>query len=192
LQRAFELTQGQPWLANDLARESVEELVPDPRTPVTIDILERAKENLILRQETHLDSLIERLAESRVRRVIEPMLAGRLLTDVAQDDIRYVIDLGLARTINGGSIEIANPIYREVIPRALAGTTQASLPQIQPEWLDADGSLNAGKLLGSFLKFWRQHGQPFDGQHALSRDRAASGDDVLPASRGEWRGHART
>jgi AAA-like domain len=163
LQRAFELTLGQPWLVNDLARESVEELAADRATPITPDILERAKENLILRQETHLDSLIERLRESRVRRVIEPMLAGGLLADVAHDDIRYVIDLGLARTINGGSLEIANPIYREVIPRALARTTQASLPQIQPEWLDADGSLDAGKLLDSFLKFWRQHGQPLLG-----------------------------
>jgi hypothetical protein len=163
LRLAFDWTQGQPWLANDLARESVEELTADPATPITPDILERAKENLILRQETHLDSLVERLTESRVRRVIEPMLAGGLLTDVAQDDIRYVIDLGLARTINGSSLEIANPIYREVIPRALAGTTQASLPHVKPEWLDADGSLNAGKLLESFLKFWRQHGQPLLG-----------------------------
>ena len=166
VQRAFELTQGQPWLVNDLARESVEELAPDSHTPITLEILERAKENLIQRQETHLDSLVEKLLESRVRRVIEPMLAGQVLSNVPQDDIRYVIDLGLARTINGSSLEIANPIYREVIPRALAGTAQASLPHIQsdwPEWLDADGSLNAGKLLESFLKFWRQHGQPLLG-----------------------------
>jgi hypothetical protein len=163
LQRAFELTEGQPWLVNELARESVEELAPDPHTPITLEILERAKENLIQRQETHLDSLAEKLRESRVRRVIEPMLAGSALGDVPQDDIRYVIDLGLARTINGSSLEIANPIYREVIPRALAGTAQASLPHMQPDWLDAGGSLNASKLLESFLKFWRQHGQPLLG-----------------------------
>ncbi len=163
LQLAFDLTEGQPWLANDLARESVEELAPDPATPITPAIIERAKENLIERQETHLDSLAEKLREPRVRHIIEPMLAGQLLKDVPQDDIRYVIDLGLARTTNGSSLEIANPIYREVIPRALAGTAQASLPRIAPTWLRADGSLDPEKLLEAFLAFWRQHGQPLLG-----------------------------
>lgn len=31
---------------------------------------------------------------------------------------------------------------------------------IKPVWLNADGSLNADKLLESFLDFWRQHGEP--------------------------------
>ena len=41
-----------------------------------------AKELLIQRQDTHLDSLAERLREPRVRRVIEPMLAGAALGDL--------------------------------------------------------------------------------------------------------------
>ncbi|MGH9846674.1 MAG: ATP-binding protein, partial [Blastocatellia bacterium] len=163
LRRAFELTEGQPWLANDLARESVEELAPDPHTPITPKILDRAKENLIQRQETHLDSLAERLREPRVRRVIEPMLAGQLLSDVPEDDRRYVIDLGLVRRDPGAGLVIANPIYREVLPRALASGTQDSLPQIAPTWLRADGSLDPEKLLEAFLAFWRQHGQPLLG-----------------------------
>jgi hypothetical protein len=163
LQRAFELTQGQPWLTNDLARESVEELAADPATPITPEILECAKENLILRQETHLDSLIERLSESRVRRVIEPMLAGGVLDAVPEDDRRYVIDLGLVRRDPSAGLVIANPIYREVLPRALASGVQDSLPHIAPTWLRADGSLDPAKLLEAFLVFWRQHGQPLLG-----------------------------
>ena len=31
---------------------------------------------------------------------------------------------------------------------------------IRPTWLNADGSLNATRLLDAFLAFWRQHGQP--------------------------------
>jgi hypothetical protein len=34
---AFELTQGQPWLVNALAKEVVEELVPDRQTAITIE-----------------------------------------------------------------------------------------------------------------------------------------------------------
>lgn len=35
----FELTNGQPWLVNALARQLVEVLTPDPTIPITIDFL---------------------------------------------------------------------------------------------------------------------------------------------------------
>jgi len=35
-----------------------------------------AKENIILRRETHLDQLVHKLEEARVHRVIGPILAG--------------------------------------------------------------------------------------------------------------------
>jgi type II secretory pathway predicted ATPase ExeA len=163
LQAAFDLTQGQPWLVNSLAKVSVEELVTDLTQPVTRAHIGQAKEILIERQETHLDSLAERLREPRVRRIVEPMLAGRELPDVPFDDIRFVLDLGLCRMDARGGLVIANPIYREVLPRVLAYTAQASLPIIKPTWLRADGTLDADQLLQAFLKFWRQHGQPLLG-----------------------------
>jgi hypothetical protein len=158
--RAFELTQGQPYLANALAKVAVEELQQDIAQPITMVEIEQAKEILIQRQETHLDSLAERLREPRVRQIIEPMLAGRELSDVPEDDRRFVIDLGLMRRDPADGLVIANPIYREVLPRALASGPQDSLPQIAPTWLNPDGSLNPDKLLATFLAFWRQHGQP--------------------------------
>ena len=161
--RAFELTQGQPYMVNALAKVPVEELQPDVAQPITIKEIERAKDILIERQETHLDSLVERLREERVRQVIEPILAGGSLSDLPADDLRFVVDLGLVRRANGNGVSIANPIYQEVIPTVLAFVTRASLPQIAPVWVNADGSLNPGKLLESFLAFWRQHGQPLLG-----------------------------
>jgi len=160
LQRAFELTQGQPWLVNALARQAVEFIAPDRRQPITPTIIDQAKERIIERQETHLDSLVERLREPRIRNIIEPMLSGKSLADLPADDLRFVLDLGLVKRPNGGGVMIANPIYREVIPTMLAFVTRASLPQIAPTWLDPDGALNPAKLLDAFLKFWRQHGQP--------------------------------
>ncbi|WP_129678459.1 AAA family ATPase, partial [Candidatus Chloroploca sp. Khr17] len=115
IDHAFALTQGQPWLVNALARQVVERVTPDPARAITPLHLDAAKEILIQRQDTHLDSLAERLREPRVRRVIEPLLAGGSLSDVPQDDIRFVVDLGLCRFDGPGGLVIANPIYKEVL-----------------------------------------------------------------------------
>jgi type II secretory pathway predicted ATPase ExeA len=157
---AFELTQGQPWLVNALAKEVVEELVEDTSIAITPEHINQAKEILIRRQDTHLDSLAERLREDRVKAIIQPMLAGQEMGDIPNDDIRFVIDLGLCRMDPLGGLAIANPIYREVLPRVLTVTPSASLPQIQPTWLTAEGELNIDALRDAFMVFWRQHGEP--------------------------------
>lgn len=160
---AYKQSGGQPWLVNALAKVAVEELVPDLAVALTVEHLETAKEILIQRQDTHLDSLMERLREGRVRAILEPMLAGQALADLPEDDIRFVLDLGLCRLENGGNLQIANPIYREIVPRMLSFTTQASLPAIAPSWLTDKGELDTEQLLEAFLAFWRQHGQPLLG-----------------------------
>jgi len=157
--RAYELTRGQPWLVNALARQMVEEIVPDPKVAIETSHVERAKEILIERRDTHLDSLIDRLREARVRRVLEPILAGELISpDMLEDDIQFVRDLGLIAPGPAG-IEIANPIYREVIPRALAWVTQISLPISQAPYITADGLLDTDRLLADFQAFWCQHAE---------------------------------
>jgi hypothetical protein len=158
---AFHLTQGQPWLVNAIAKEIVEYIATDPATSVTVDLVNQAKEILIRRQDTHLDSLAERLREDRVRAVIQPILAGQELPDVPQDDIRYVLDLGLCTNENG--LAIANPIYQEVLPRVLAYVTTASIGYLQPIWLSEQGEFLPNRLLEAFLLFWRQHGEPLFG-----------------------------
>ncbi|NEO85538.1 MAG: ATP-binding protein [Spirulina sp. SIO3F2] len=163
LDQAYELTQGQPWLVNALAREMTEKLVKDITQPITLEHLKQAKENLIQRNDTHLDSLTERLREPRIRAIIEPMLAGQPLGDIPRDDREFAIDLGLLRRHPAGGLVIANPIYREVLPRMLASGSQDSLPLIAPTWLDETGALIPETLLDAFLKFWWQHGQPLLG-----------------------------
>ena len=130
LTRVWDLTQGQPWLVNALAYETCFEMPEgrDRSRPVTVDLIDQAKEHLILNRVTHLDQLADKLREDRVRRVIEPMLAGTLMEAGLEDDIQYLIDLGLCRMAPGQGLTIANPIYREVLPRALAFTPQATLP----------------------------------------------------------------
>ena len=98
VERAIELTAGQPWLVNALAREIVEKLaVPVSEEPVTVSTTwSRPRNGLILARATHLDSLAARLAEPRVRRVLEPVLAGTSsISTPYDDDVAYVRDLGL-------------------------------------------------------------------------------------------------
>lgn len=70
LARSWELTQGQPWLVNALAREVTQELGLAPEQPVTGGHIDRAKGRLILERQTHLDSLGARLMEDPVRRAL--------------------------------------------------------------------------------------------------------------------------
>ncbi|OKH55258.1 polyketide biosynthesis operon protein CyrO [Calothrix sp. HK-06] len=160
---AFDLTQGQPWLVNALAREIVSKMVKDRTIAITTEHVFKAKEILIARKDTHLDSLANELREQRVQAIIEPMLAGSQLGNVPSDDIQFVIDLGLCKMNPQGGLTIANPIYREILPRVLTITPSASLPVIAPTWLTQSGELDTDALRDAFLKFWLQHGEPLLG-----------------------------
>ena len=69
----WELTQGQPWLVNALSYESCfkNKAGLDRNQPITANAICDAREQLILRRETHLDQLTDKLQEERVRRVVE-------------------------------------------------------------------------------------------------------------------------
>jgi hypothetical protein len=158
LARAWELTQGQPWLSNALAREVVEEMQVPPSEPITAAHINAAKERVILTRATHLDSLLALLAEDRVRRVLEPLLAGELTGGNTFDaDFAYVVDLGLVAP--GLPVRIANPIYREIIVRVLASQAEAAVYADPRSYVAADGRLDMHHLLHDFAEFWRQHGE---------------------------------
>ncbi len=158
-QLIFDLTNGQPWLVNAIARQLTEEITPAPEITITSTMVEEAKEILIRRQDTHLDSLAERLREDRVKAIIEPMLAGLDLGNIPNEDIQFVQDLGLCHIDPLGVLTIANAIYREVLPRVLTATLMAAMPQITPSWLTPLGELDLDRLLQTFLDFWLQHGE---------------------------------
>ena len=157
-QRAFDYTQGQPWLVNALAREIVEEMQVVPSLPITVDHVDQAKERLIVARATHLDSLVARLYEPRVRRVIEPLVAGTLPEADAtyNDDVSYVQDLGL---VANRPLRVANPIYREVIVRVLSQRTEDVIEADPRGFVLSDGRLDFPRLLQEFAAFWRQHGE---------------------------------
>jgi hypothetical protein len=157
----WESTEGQPWLVNALGYEVTSRMVEnrDRSIRITREMLFRARENIIYRRETHIDILIDKLREERVRNVIDPILAnedGEVEELLKEDDIQYVVDLGLI--VRDKPLRIANGIYKEIIPRELTWARQQTLLQ-QPAWyMNPDNSLNMEKLLLDFQQFFRQNG----------------------------------
>ena len=159
LETVWERTRGQPWLVNALAADVCfdDKAGRDRSRPVGADAIRAAQERLILRRETHLDQLADKLREERVRRVVEPLLSGAETRSFTDRDLEYVRDLGLVA--RDRPIRIANPIYAEVVPRELTWVAQEELEQEAAWYVDADGGLNAAKLLGAFQTFFREHSE---------------------------------
>ena len=156
--RIYALSAGHPWLVNALADQATRRDVPDRSVAITREHIDAAKETLILERRTHLDSLLARLREPRVRRILDPMLAGaRVSGELLHDDLAYVMGLGLVR-VHAGQVEIANPIYREVLPRALAFEQQIQIHEQAAWYLTPDGKLDMRRLLEAWQVFWRRDG----------------------------------
>jgi hypothetical protein len=165
IEAIWQLTQGQPWLVNALAYQACfeDKRNRDRSRHIDLEQISEAKEALILRKDTHLDQLGDKLREDRVRRVVQPILLSdeneRAGDGINVDDLQYCIDLGLVRKTPRGLI-ISNPIYREVIPRELTSDAQEFLiPRFEPNWVRPDGLLDVSKLMVQFQEFYQENGE---------------------------------
>jgi hypothetical protein len=142
IERAWYWTEGQPWLVNALAYEIVErQLGGDNSQAITGSDVDQAAKSLIKGYDTHFDSLRARIDEPRVRRVMEPIVASadNLPLGLPKDDITYVFELGLLKRDPKNNLIVlpANPIYEEVIARALTEVVQESLPtSLANKWIN--------------------------------------------------------
>lgn len=159
---AFEWTGGQPWLVNAIAREIVMKILEsDISRPILPEYVEQAAQAIMLRRDTHIDSLLERLKEERVRRIVEPVIVGENTGfDFTDDDFQYVLDLGLL-TREGGPLRPSNPIYADTMLRKLSSGPQMAMdtqdfPPLAPAYLE-DGRLDMRRLLADFQTFWREN-----------------------------------
>jgi hypothetical protein len=76
VQRAWYWSEGQPWLVNALASHAIETInLNNFKATITAARVDQAADNLIRRRDSHLDSLLSHLSESRVKRFIESTLA---------------------------------------------------------------------------------------------------------------------
>ena len=173
VQRAWDLTCGQPWLVNALAHRTCfeERSGRDRSRTITEAAIDDAKETRILDRVTHLDQLASELRKDRVRRVIEPMLAdSEVLADLPEEDLDYVCDLGLVR--DEGEARIANPIYKEVIPRQLTHVVQRRIVRRAAWFVDSKGHLDLPKLMEDFQAYFREHSEAW-GMSATYREASA-------------------
>jgi len=128
IDQIYHYTQGQPWLVNAIAKEIVIKiLLGDLSKAILSEHVEQAVQTLIIRRDTHIDSLMERLKEARVQKIVEPVILGENQGySVLDDDYQYVLDLGLLREADG-KIVPSNPIYGEVIIRTLSSRSQMEM-----------------------------------------------------------------
>ena len=164
-------TCGQPWLVNALCAGACfdNKAGRDRSRAIEVDDVYAAREELILARRTHLDQLTHKLEEERVRRVVEPMLSGGEARHHVRD-LEYLRDLGLLAP--DSPPRIANPIYREVVPRELGYVLQDSLDLHTRWYVDGDGRLNMTKLLTAFGTFFGEHAEHWLGQLGAYREAA--------------------
>jgi len=147
-----EQTQGQPWLVNAIANEVIQELLSwDYSKPVTKALAEQAVHNIIMRRDTHIDQLLEKLKEPRIRNVVEPLILGNYVDDTSED-FQYASDLGIVRETRTGS-EFANPIYNEVMTRELNLKLQKEMTRKTPYEIPdfyKDGRIDMSNLMAKF------------------------------------------
>ena len=155
----WRLTCGQPWLVNAIGCECVEEIhCFRYGETITVEDVEAAKEAIIRRRDTHVDSLMERMREPRVRRIVEPLISGdKSELTYNDEDYRYITDLGLLR-VDRGALVPANPMYAEIIGRYLSRGEQDAMIRSVPEtpWVKEDG-LDMPGLMAAFQQFWREN-----------------------------------
>jgi len=156
----FELSQGHPWLANALAYEAAFREVKDRSVAIAAEHIETGRARIVRERRTHIESLAARLTEPRLRRIVAPMIAGDVAEPTSEADRDYAVDLGLLKRDPRLGLVPANPIYREIILRALSSGASDSMYLPNTFWLRPDGTLDPDALLEGFVDFWRLNGEP--------------------------------
>jgi hypothetical protein len=158
IQEIYRYTQGQPWIVNAVSREmTVKILNNDVSQPILESHVEQAVETIIQRRDTHIDSLLERLKEARVKKIIEPMITGEeKIFGPLDDDLQFVLDLGLVKR-TGGQITPSNPVYTEVMVRYLGMADFIDHEKYRLPLYSGKDTLNMKKLLTDFQQFWREN-----------------------------------
>ncbi|MDR1049839.1 MAG: hypothetical protein LBP95_01930, partial [Deltaproteobacteria bacterium] len=152
-------TDGQPWLVNALASDVIENQMNwDYSNPITGDHIDQAAEKIKLSMNVHIDSLMARLQEPRVKNVMTAVLTGSELDDnVSLEDLQYCLDIGLIKETEKDTYSPANRIYADVIVRLLTYKFQRNLSRKLPGRFVSSNGPNITELLKEFQLFWSEN-----------------------------------
>jgi len=155
--KAYEYTQGQPWLVNALMREIL--LKMNITHTISPKEIEDAAKRIMVSRQTHIDSLISKLKEPRVKKIILPLIRGTHFeqNEDFDDDILYLRDLGLIT--RNPPVRISNPIYKEVILRTLGEFFENQIEFREPSFIKKDGTLHFDMILEEFSVWWRRNAE---------------------------------
>lgn len=155
--RAFELTQGQPWLVNAIGQHAISHT----EEPIESIHIEAAATHLLQQQNHHytipLDHLTSRLFHPSTRSILEAIFVEKPISASVQD-MQRLVALGLCQVEASGGLVIANPLYRELILQELSRTAIASLGYLDPTWRNPDGTVNLKQCWDAFCDLWRHQG----------------------------------
>jgi hypothetical protein len=163
LDYVYAQSKGQPWIVNSLFKRATLRILDEKSTEtVTIKHIEEARQQMILARETHLDALAYRLEDPGIRALIEKLISGVSDPTLADSEtFRICVDLGLV-TLENGTPQIANPIYREVIARHITYSAQLAIPAPEWQWQRPDGTLDMDSLLHEFQGFWQTNSEAWE------------------------------
>jgi len=161
LDYVYEQSCGQPWIVNSLFKRATMRILEfESVETVELKHIVEAREQMIQARETHLDALGERLKESRIRRVVEPIITGEFNPELGRTnpDVMLAMDLGLVQWTSETGLIISNPVYTEILTRHLnSGYHDILPPPSSWQWQKPDGNVDMDKLLKEFQKFWRRY-----------------------------------
>jgi hypothetical protein len=164
LERVWHWSRGQPWLVNALARQVIEkELKDDFSVAVTPKMIDQAAEDLMKSGTPHLDSLVDRLKEPGVIKVLKPVFAGgeSFRFSWTDDDVKFCEDLGLVVADESNMLHPANPLYAQMMARFISYDLQELFTNVPSNlWSDGDRILMT-PLIEAFLRTWRKFGATF-------------------------------
>lgn len=150
-----DLTAGHPFFVQALGRELAAMAVSTKR--LTNADLAVAHRNLVARQISPVDDLTVRLAEPRVRRVLESVFSGTAaIASVAESDIQFVRDLGLLA--HDEPVRIADAFHKALVPRLLTKPALRMNMVDVAACFDEQGKLVLQSALSAFAAFYTTHG----------------------------------
>ena len=154
--RAFELTHGQPWLVNAIAQYAIDQT----EEPIEPHHIETAATDLLRHQSLHhafpLDHLSVRLRQFQP--ILESVLADQILLNPTIQQVQAVVAVGLCRLDVAGGLVMANPLYQEVILRQLALPAIAAIGPLVPLELNVEGTVNINQVWAAWVTVWKTHG----------------------------------
>jgi hypothetical protein len=161
-QAAWDWTQGQPWLANALARGVVAKLSRGGGKKATAKDVDEAAFDLVDRREAPIESLLELLKEPRIVAILDPILSGGPRAAFFNDRARSQgLDAGLL-ALSDNRPRLANPIVREVAFGVLTDQIQGALSsEIEKiSWNDGR-KVELTEILEGFQAYWRAKSRSF-------------------------------